>query len=309
MSIADKLLETLNEESVRVQTKDTFYVDGNEFQPGQKKSPPVTVDSLPAGVYDVKRSYTGVYLERQDIHSDELIKFEDPRMNLVTNEISAFWEKEDNFKKHGFIMKRGILLHGAPGCGKSCLIKQVQEQMIEQNNLIFVARDPGALTKILKDVREVETERRIVVILEDIDEMVRWDEGSLLELMDGPDSQHKVLYLGTTNYLEKLPPRMQRSGRFDRKVEVLPPGKEGRLAYFQAKLGIEEEEAELQEMVDKTDGLNFGDLREFVIAVYCLEEDPDIAISRIKGGASGIKESYVTADNLLGLMEDDEEQE
>lgn len=299
MKDLDKLVESLkslNESGAKREKHLTqFHVQGNTRRPMGKINLPPTVEKLEPGVYNVGRDMEGIYFNVSESNTDELLRFEDPRYETILSEVAKFWKLEENFKKYGFTMKRGILLEGAPGCGKSCIIKLLQEDAVKEGHLVFISESVYSLVDVLKSAREIEPDRNIMVVLEDMEVLIQYSdaEHALLELFDGPNQQNKVCYVGTTNYKERLSPRVLRSGRFDRKLEILSPPKAGRLAYLEAKLGVNEDLERLDEMADKTDGFSFGDLREFVVSVYCLEYDEDETIARIKSGGvfEGLNES------------------
>jgi hypothetical protein len=244
-----------------------------------------TQATLGPGIYKIAvNPMTGeAVFTNHNLVTDELLKFEDSRHQLVLSEVHKFWGLREKLKFLGFTHKRGILLHGKPGSGKSCLLKLVMNDIVEKGDVVMLAKSPNAVVTCLDQFRKVEPTRRVVVILEDIDEMVRYDEHSLLELFDGDSQVDGVLYLGTTNYLDRLPPRMKRAGRFDRTIEIPFPPREGRIAYLQKKIGLHEKEDPqvIEDIADATDGLSFGQLREFLISVYVYGYDPSETISRL----------------------------
>jgi hypothetical protein len=239
---------------------------------------------LSPGVYNVRSSFEmGTFFEQADIRSDEILRFKDERQDTVINEIGQFWELKGDFDDMGFVHKRGMMLYGPPGSGKTCVLKLVMEEMVKQGNIVFLVKSVGSLLEGLKSFREIESDRRCVVILEDIDKMVQYDEHSLLELFDGETQVDNVLYLATTNHIDRLPERMLRSGRFDRKVEVPFPPLEGRKAYLEMKLKKKKlTEVEIKDIANETDGLSFGDLRELLVSVYCLKYSMAETIKRLK---------------------------
>ena len=162
------------------------------------------------------------------------------------------------------------------------------EEMVKQSNMVFLAKSPGALREGLKIYREVEPDRKVVVILEDMDELAQYDEHSLLELFDGEDQQDNVLYLATTNHIDRISPRLLRSSRFDRKIEVGMPPLEGRMAYLNMKLSSREEAKAIAEIAEKTDGMSFGDLRELIVSVYCLKYPLPETIQRLRTAPGGV---------------------
>jgi intein/homing endonuclease len=76
-----------------------------------------TIKKLPAGVYactfDQK---VGAYFEPKQLVTDQLIKFPDTKSDMILEEIERFWQLRDKYKEFGLSHKRGILLHGKPGC-------------------------------------------------------------------------------------------------------------------------------------------------------------------------------------------------
>jgi len=163
-------------------------------------------------------------------------------------------------------------------------------------DVVFNVKNPNRLVQGLDIIRQVEPKRRVLAVLEDVDEMVSYDEHSLLNLFDGSAQQDGVVFLGTTNYLHKLPPRMLRTGRFDRVIEIGNPGAKGRRAYFDMKLKGKEKNEVIAKLVKATKGLNFSQMKELLVSVYALGYPFGEAMSRIKNGFEGLnpkKEKYL----------------
>ena len=281
----------------------TQYSDkGNTIRPTIK-----TVKTIEAGIYQMGSDMSGPYYERHDLVTDDLLRFEDERHTIVIKEIAAFWDMKDDFDEVGFVHKRGVLLYGAPGTGKSCLLKLIMQDMVEQDDVVFITKSPYGLVDGLKAFREVEENRKALVILEDIDEMVRYNEHAILEIFDGDNQVENVLFLATTNYVMNLPPRILRAGRFDRKVEITNPPEEGRYAYLKNKLerkGLTDKE--VRELAKKTDNFSFGQLREFVISSFIYKYPQDETIERIhkglEGGTVSVSESVLFGNDARDVL-------
>lgn len=278
-------IKTLLENNELIKTKTlprllTQYTDSsNAYRPTLK-----TKDVLEAGIYKIDADMGGIYFTEHNVSTDDLLKFKDKRYISVLEELKQFWTLKEKFSNLGFIHKRGILLYGKPGCGKSCLVKLVAENVVRNDGVVFIhdARHIQLLTGGLRKFKEVEPNRNVVVVLEDIDKAVQCDEGSLLNLLDGDDQIDNVLYLATTNYIDRLPKRLMRSNRLDRKIQIHNPPAEGRRAYLLAKLGLSEDEETIEDIVKQTGDFSFADLREFLVSVYCLDKNKDDVIKRIK---------------------------
>jgi len=296
MSRAKDLLKNINEmkSSVakRKQVFTQFIVRDNHFSPMGKI---ITQPTLDPGIYDVKSTMDGIIFEVHDLKTDEILRFEDSRYNRILEEISNFWSLKDDFNKMGFTHKRGVLLYGAPGGGKSCLLKLVMEDTVNKNDVVFIAKSSGTLVNGLTQFREVEPDRKVLVIIEDIDELVRYNERPILELFDGDSQTDNVLFLGTTNYIERLPDRIIRAGRFDRTIEVKNPPMQGRLAYLKHKLRVNEKDEKITELAKKTKDFSFAQLRELLVSTYCLKQPLEEVLRRIR---NKLEENFISEQEL-----------
>jgi ATPase family associated with various cellular activities (AAA) len=292
-----KVYPTTSSLSSKVRTaRSTLYIKvGDAYF--AREALPKPLPALPAGVYEIKSTSDGeLYLSPHEIQTDELIRFEDSRHQLVLGEIQKFWEAKPKFKESGFTHKRGMLLTGAPGCGKTCLLKQVMEDVVAKGDIVIYTSAPRMLKNVLSKIKDIEEGRNVLVIMEDIDTIIQYDEQSMLQMLDGDDQQEHVLYLATTNYPQKIPPRIMRPGRFDRKLEIGPIPEAGRTSYFRlkvARMGTVTE-ANIREYVDVTNGFSFAQMREFLVSVFCLGYGVKESAARIKNGT--IEESMTEAE-------------
>lgn len=270
----------------RKQTLVQYAVSGNSFVASGAVKPPETVEKLSAGIYCPQVGYNGEkILSIHECATDELIRFKDERHELVLKEIDQFWKSENKYREAGFTHKRGVLLSGEPGTGKSCILKLVMEDTVKKGDVVFITKSVNATVQCLKAFREIEPTRKVLCIMEDLDELIRYDEHSILELFDGDNQMDGVLALATTNYPERLPARILRPGRFDRKLEIGVIPESGRKAYFQKKLGQKEAHSKNIDYYTKlTKDFSFAQMREFLVATYCLEHSPEEAARRVREG-------------------------
>lgn len=253
---------------------------GNSFSPLGETD---LLSELVPSAYYVKESMSGLIFERAKPKTDEMLVFENSNMDKVLKEIDKFWERKPAFEKLKLMHSRGMLIYGSPGMGKSICLQQVVDSMVKRGDIVLFCNSPRLITDALAAVRQIEPKRRIVVCLEEIDEICSYDERSILRLLDGDTKTDGVLYLATTNYRERLPQRILRPGRFDKHVHITPPTYEHRLTYLRHKMkdsGIED--PAIVEMAKKTDGFSFGHLRELIVSAVALGEPLEATITRLR---------------------------
>ncbi|WP_394999917.1 AAA family ATPase [Acinetobacter sp.] len=241
--------------------------DSDLYRPGPPSTP-----TLPAGYYEVHVDYNGPFIQKQDLKTDELIDFSDSVGHAMIAEIKSFWTKEANFKKYGFLHRRGYLMHGPPGSGKTSLIQMVISETIKEGGVVFSCTgSPEALDTNLRLLRRIEPDRQLICIYEDIDAIVEVNgEEKLLSVLDGENLVDHVVNIATTNYLNKLDDRIRnRPRRFDRVMKIEMPSVEARRAYLSGRFDLDDKE--LEKWIKDTDGFSFAALADLVISTKCLE--------------------------------------
>jgi len=265
----------------------------------------VTVPQVPAGVYEIgwNGNLSTHTLKKQPFKTDELYHLPSPEITDILEDIENFWNRADKYKTYNFIHKRGILMYGDPGCGKSGIIQLISQKLIERNGIVINVKDEedvDRFTSFISTFRKVEPNRPLVVLLEDIDSIAsenRYQTARLLNILDGVKQIEGVVYIATTNYPEKLQERItNRPSRFDRRYKVEAPNEEIRMAYIKHKLNEEDIKGiDIEEWVKRTEGMSLSHLKEVVISVIVMGRTFEETINnleelaerpRIKGSGS-----------------------
>jgi SpoVK/Ycf46/Vps4 family AAA+-type ATPase len=87
------------------------------------------------------------------------------------------------------------------------------------------------------------------------------------------------MYIATTNYIDKIPARVRRPGRFSSVIKVGFPNAKARAHYLSTKL---KDKAMIASIVERTDGFSIDELKEVVRGVYCMGKDLDSYIQYVK---------------------------
>lgn len=250
-----------------------------------------TVQKLPAGTYETF-AVPGMWgLEKIEVSSDDIYLLPDMATQTVLDEVRTFWSSETKYRQHKLLYKRGIILWGPPGGGKTVAIKLLMNELVKQDGVVIIASNVALLVMCLKALRRIEPKRNLIVVFEDIDEIIYANgEHGVLAMLDGEDNVDNVLHLATTNHPEKLGARiMNRPSRFDRRILVGMPTAESRKAYLEKKTNCGLSNTDLDLWVADTENMSIAHLRELVAAVYCLGQPYADVIERLKGMAKAIK--------------------
>ena len=256
--------------------------DNKRFVPASHTKP-----RLVPGVYEIQHSNTvGLYFEKIPVKTEGLIRFPQTNSDRVVREIQNFWEKEPIFREYKLTYKRGIILWGPPGSGKSCTIQLITKDVVDREGVVIKFTNPGLFLEGMRVFREIEKETPVVILMEDIDSTLEiYNESEVLNILDGIDQVEKVVFLATTNYPERLGARiLNRPSRFDKRFKIDHPNAESRMMYFKHLIGekiLVEHKIDLNKWVKDTHKFSIAHLKELFVAVVILGDDYDKAIKTL----------------------------
>ncbi|KAH8808198.1 P-loop containing nucleoside triphosphate hydrolase protein [Xylogone sp. PMI_703] len=170
---------------------------------------------------------------------DDVILDKEKKKSIV-EDVTGFFDGEDRYAEFGVPWKRGIIFYGPPGNGKTISTRALIHDCSKRTN-------PGVETLYVKSfqgwqgpeasIRQIFLKARqmapCLLIFEDIDSLVNVSVRSyFLNEVDGLESNHGILMIGSTNHLEQLDPGIaKRPSRFDRKYLFDNPTREERILY------------------------------------------------------------------------------
>jgi SpoVK/Ycf46/Vps4 family AAA+-type ATPase len=226
----------------------------------------------------------GLFFVAKKILTDRLIDLGNSNSQRVIEGIKLFWTRKRKFEERGILFKRGILMWGPPGSGKTATLALLVEDLIRQGGIVLLVQYPGAAVQALRQLRKIEPERPLIVVLEDVEEIIgSHGEHDLLALLDGEHQTDNVVNIATTNYPEMLGARIiNRPSRFDEVVKIGMPSESMREQYLVHILGQDGAGVPIGEWVEETAGMSIAHLKELVVAVCCLEQPYDEVIARLK---------------------------
>src|SRR5215510_13808035 len=155
----------------------------------------------------------------------------------------------DLFRRAGVAPPRGILLHGAPGVGKTLLAKAVATEsgvnFISVKGPALMSRWVGETERAVRDIfHKAKLASPCIIFLDEIDSIAPRRSGGeatavtdraiaqLLTEMDGIEALTGVVVLAATNRLDIVDAALLRAGRFDFVLELPLPDTAARLEIF-----------------------------------------------------------------------------
>ncbi|XP_055382870.1 mitochondrial chaperone BCS1 [Condylostylus longicornis] len=165
----------------------------------------------------------------------ESVTLEPGVANQIVNDCKDFIQNSKWYSDRGVPYRRGYLLHGPPGCGKSSFITALAGEL-EYGICVLNLSDKGLTDDRLNHLLNVAPEQTII-LLEDIDAafisrldtqqqksaydgLNRVTFSGLLNCLDGVASSEARIVFMTTNFIERLDPALIRPGRVDVKQYI-----------------------------------------------------------------------------------------
>lgn len=242
------------------------------------------LERLDPGIYTIHYdSQSGLFWFKEfKPTSDHILNLPSPEYQQITNEMTHFLKPEtrSKFNDMGYIYKRSALLHGLPGTGKTCIVNRISKDVVNAGGIVIYNDNPNLLKLAFAVLADLQPETLTLAVFEEFDSIAKHYESQLLTLLDGEVQKDNVMYLATTNYLEKIPKRLYRPGRFSSVLEVQFPTLEARRQYFIHKLGAEH--PNLEAYTDKTHGLSIDELKEVIQSVEILSNNLEETLQRLQ---------------------------
>lgn len=233
------------------------------------------------GVFNIVKTMSGLILDEFKIKQPSLLESIN-NTSTIMSEVNFFFNRLNVYEELGLEKKRALLLYGAPGTGKTASIARVCNKLIEEDKGTVIINwnsasieSEGVLDFFSSASTFDSNVTRMVLIIEDIGSNheahygTRGVDRSLLNFLDGVGVNFAVptFILATTNYASNLPENLaDRPGRFDRMIEIPPPGDKERvqLMKFIAKRDLTSDESGV--IGSKLcDGFSIAHLKEIVV--------------------------------------------
>src|SRR4051794_2106349 len=217
---------------------------------------------------------------------DDVAGIDEAKLEL--SEIVDFLKSPDKYRRLGGRIPRGVLLSGPPGTGKTLLARAVAGEAgvpffsMSASELIEMIVRVGA-SRVRDLCSQAKAAAPAIIFIDELDAIgrSRWkgaggfggghDEreqtlNQILTEMDGFAPTSGVIVLAATNRPDVLDSALLRPGRFDRRVAVQPPDKNGRLLILKVHTRSVPlaDDVELGTLASTTPGMVGADLANLV---------------------------------------------
>ncbi len=257
--------------------------------------------------------------DASNVRFDDVAGCDECKAEMI--ELVDYLRQPQKYSKFGAKLPKGVLLVGPPGTGKTLLAKAVAGEAkvpfysISGSDFVemFVGVGAGRVRDMFKKAKQTAP---CLIFIDEIDAVGRQrgtgmgggnDEreqtlNQLLVEMDGFSDNAGIIVIAATNRDDVLDPALLRAGRFDRKITVDLPDKEGREAILKvhARNKTISKEVDFGAIAKRTVGFSGADLANILneAAILAVREnktevttkDIDEAIDRrIAGPAKSSK--------------------
>ena len=217
--------------------------------------------------------------DKSRVRFDDVAGCDEEKAEMV--ELVQYLKEPRKFAKFGAKLPKGVLLVGPPGTGKTLLAKAVAGEAnvpfysISGSDFVemFVGVGAGRVRDMFKTAKQ---NAPCLVFIDEIDAVGRQrgaglgggnDEreqtlNQLLVEMDGFEDNAGIIVIAATNRDDVLDPALLRAGRFDRKITVSLPDKNGREAIFKvhARNKVIDKSVDFAALAKRTVGFSGADI-------------------------------------------------
>lgn len=258
-------------------------------------------------------------IRREDVVLPEAV------LERIERHTFVFSEHADRLLAAGRSLKRGMLLYGAPGIGKTLTLMYLIGRMPGRTVLLTTGLGVGLLQPVMQMARELAP---AMVVLEDVD-LIAEERGmahshstggllfELLNELDGLQDDADVIFALTTNRPEILEPALAaRPGRVDLAIELPLPDEASRRRLFDLYArGLTLREVDAGAFAGRTEGASPAYIKELIrrasvlAALEDVGEGHDLVVgdAHLEQAIEELAEGGRLAGRILGFHQGGEE--
>ncbi|HLJ57986.1 MAG TPA: ATP-binding protein [Chthonomonadaceae bacterium] len=193
----------------------------------------------------------------------------------IQDDFAAFFGSRATYERYRIPWKRGVILIGPPGNGKTHTVKALINRLgvpclYVKSLKAQYQSDQDCIRSVFQRARQTTP---CLLVMEDLDSLITDRNRSFfLNELDGFAANTGIVVIATTNHPERLDPALiDRPSRFDRKYRMDLPAADERREYITAWNGALETELRLTEqeidaVVEATTEFSFAYIKELFLS-------------------------------------------
>ncbi len=225
---------------------------------------------------------------------------------LLRRDIDSHHNNYKWYRKNRVAYRRGYLLYGPPGNGKTTCVKVMASQYKMHAYTVNFGSDKVNDTTLSIMYEAAGNDVPAIIMLEDVDRLFgRSPTGHthvtfqhLLNCLDGVDTPSGLIVIATANHPDELDAAiLKRPGRFHKIFGFPNPSEEERSAYFSSRAGLDAGSASA--LARQTDRFSYAQLGEIWVQaslerIY-VDRNPDAAVTfaDMQHVVESIRDSYL----------------
>jgi len=247
------------------------------------------------------------FLRRPAVSRDQIV-LPEALLDEIERQVIGIARHSGRLLASGQHLKRGILLHGAPGTGKTHTVSYLLGKLTDVTVIVISGR---ALGRIREACSVARTLQPAAIVVEDVDLIAEERTArpgehpllfQLLNEMEGLNSAADVTFLLTTNRADLLEPALaERPGRVDLAAELPLPDEDARRALFRLyQGGLVLDGVDVDAVIARTEGVTAPFLKELLRKAALLAADGD-GPDGAEGEVIRVRDEHITTalDQLL----------
>ncbi|MDB5326332.1 MAG: ATPase, partial [Phycisphaerales bacterium] len=261
----------------------------------------------PQPMWQIAGQYGPAARKPRELVSDDALLLTDTLRKRVEIDVLGFFTPgaAAMYKRLGVPYRRGVLLWGEPGNGKTSLIRWVGAKLPNVAAIVLRAAESFDTDTLIDTFDTWKQMAPAILVIEDLTAVLeKVNLSTFLNLLDGVDRKADggLMLIASTNHPDKLDTAVSnRPGRFDVVIELPPPDEAQRQAYLRSKL-LEMDVATLDAAVSVSREMSFAHLEEIVhlsgmIAIqdgreFRLAADVNAAVDHVRRAFNTARRGY-----------------
>jgi hypothetical protein len=222
------------------------------------------------------------FVERPQMREDDLV-LPEGTLELTERQVLGVAIHRERLRRSGQHLKRGVLLHGPPGTGKTHTVRYLLSGSEGTTAILLSGAALGMISQACSMARALQPS---IIVVEDVD-LIAEQRGmhpgqhpllfQLLNEMDGLAPDVDVAFILTTNRPDLLEPALaDRPGRVDQAVEIPLPDADARrrlIEIYRGNLGLDG--TDIGPAVERTEGVTASFIKELLRRAALIRADTD----------------------------------